>query len=86
MLVYALTVKTMQVGQFKAQFSEVLEQVKGGEEVVISYGRKRENLAVLIPYSAYKKRNRIRLGILQGSAYVSFAKDFEMSDEELVSG
>lgn len=76
----------MQVGQFKAHFSEVLEQVKDGEEVVISYGRKRENLAVLIPYSAYKKRNRIRLGTLQGSARVSFAKDFEMSDEDLVSG
>ncbi|TVR05383.1 MAG: type II toxin-antitoxin system Phd/YefM family antitoxin [Spirochaetaceae bacterium] len=76
--------KTMPVGEFKANFSEVVEQVKRGEEIVISYGRKRENVAVLIPYSTYTQNNAVSLGQLQGKASVSFADDFEMSGEELL--
>ena len=73
----------MQVGELKARFSEVVEQVKRGEEVVISYGKKKENVAVLIPYSAYKQRNKIKLGALKGVAAVQFRDDYEMTDEEL---
>ncbi len=77
--------RTMQVGELKAHFSEVVEQVKRGEEVVISYGKKKENVAVLIPYSAYKQRNKIKLGTLKGVASVQFRDDYEMTDEELAS-
>lgn len=75
--------KTMGVGEFKARFSEAVEAVKHGEEIVISYGRKRENIAVLVPYATFKHRNAIRLGSLSGKATVRFADDFEMSTEEL---
>ena len=74
----------MQVGEFKAHFSEVVERVKNGEEIVISYGRKRENVAVLIPYAAYKRSNAIALGILKGKARVEFAEEFEITAEELL--
>ena len=76
--------KTMPVGEFKARFSEAVEQVRRGEEIVISYGRKHENVAVLIPYSTYKHKNQVSLGLLKGKVSVSFAEDFEMSSEELL--
>lgn len=56
--------KTYPVGEFKSRFSEIIHQVRAGEAVVISYGKKRENVAVLVPYAAYKSK-RIRLGLLQ---------------------
>lgn len=37
--------KTMTVGELKAQFSEVLGQVlKSGEPIAISYGKKKEKI------------------------------------------
>ena len=75
--------KTMAVGEFKAHFSEVVEQVRRGEEIVVSFGKKRENVAVLIPYAAYKPSHKVTLGILKDKAKVIFADDFEISIEEL---
>jgi prevent-host-death family protein len=37
------------VGEFKARFSEILNQVKKGQEIVISFGKQRKKVAVLIP-------------------------------------
>jgi prevent-host-death family protein len=76
--------KTMAVGEFKARFSEAVEAVKHGEEIVISYGKKRQNIAVLVPYASFKHKNAITLGSLAGKASVQFADDFEMSADELV--
>ncbi|MEA1910792.1 MAG: type II toxin-antitoxin system prevent-host-death family antitoxin, partial [Spirochaetota bacterium] len=36
--------KTLPVGEFKTHFSEVLEEVKTGAEIIITYGRKKENI------------------------------------------
>ena len=76
--------KTMQVGELKARFSQVVEEVKNGEEIVVSYGKRHENVAVLIPYSTYRKKNRIRLGILKNQGSAEFAEDFKISSEELI--
>ena len=81
---YAPPMKTMPVGELKTHFSDVIAAIKKGEEIVISYGRKKENIAVIIPYSRYKKRKGITLGLLEGMATCEFAKDFEMATEELV--
>lgn len=77
--------RTMAVGELKARFSEVVEAVKNGEEVVISYGKKKQNIAVLVPYETYKHRNSIKLGSLAKTVKVRFEADFEMSEEELAS-
>ncbi len=74
----------MQIGELKAHFSEVIERVKRGEEIVISYGRRRERVAVLVPYERYRETNRIRLGELQGTVSVQFADDFKIRPEELI--
>ncbi|VGO18501.1 type II toxin-antitoxin system Phd/YefM family antitoxin [Pontiella sulfatireligans] len=75
--------KTLAVGDFKTHFSEVLEDVKRGEEFVVCYGRKKEKVAVLIPYEKYEKKPVV-LGVLEGIASYRFHDDFEMTDEEFI--
>ena len=73
----------MQVGEFKARFSEVLEAEKKGEEVAISFGKKKEKIAVLVPYAKYMRKSPRRLGILEDTAAFSM-NGFSITDEELL--
>lgn len=41
--------KTMTVGEFKTHFSEVIEQVKRGEEIAVTYGKKKEIIGYFKP-------------------------------------
>lgn len=75
--------KTMSVGEFKTHFSEVLDDVKHGEEIVVCYGRKKEKVAVVIPYEKYGKKPVV-LGVLEGVASYRFHDDFDMTDEDLI--
>ena len=77
--------QTMTVGHFKAHFSEVLDIVQHGEDVVISYGKKKEKIAVLVPYDRYEGKSVRTLGLLAGKATFSTAADFKVSDDELLS-
>lgn len=76
--------KTLQVADLKANFSEILEDVKKGEEITISYGRKKEKIAVIVPYSKYKKSMNRRLGILEGKAGYEIPENFKFTDEEFL--
>ena len=76
--------KIMQIGELKTNFSQVLERVKKGEKIIISYGKSKTNVAVIVPYAEYKGTNAIRLGVLKGKASYKFADDFEMTSEELM--
>ncbi len=75
--------KTMQIGELKQKFSQVLDRVKKGEKIVISYGKSKKNVAVMIPYAEYKGTNSIKLGVLKGKASCTFSDDFEMTADEL---
>jgi len=75
--------KTLPVGEFKTHFSEVIDDVRAGEEIIITYGKKKEQVAVVIPYSSYKKRNQIKLGLLKSKNY-KILDNFEMTEEELI--
>ena len=75
--------KIMTVGEFKAQFSAILKRVLAGEEIGISYGRNKEIVARLVP-RAPEKRQRRKIGILEGKASVRFGKDFTITDEEFL--
>ena len=46
----------MTVGDFKAKFSSVLEQVMNGEEVQILYGRAKKPVARLIKFIEPQKK------------------------------
>lgn len=77
-----MDMKTFAVGEFKTHFSEIIERVRSGEEIIISYGKKKENVAVLIPYAAYKTK-KIRLGLLEDKSF-KVHDDFKMTEEELL--
>jgi antitoxin (DNA-binding transcriptional repressor) of toxin-antitoxin stability system len=42
---------TISVGEIKPRFSDVIRQIRKGREFAISFGRKKEKVAMLIPYS-----------------------------------
>jgi prevent-host-death family protein len=73
------------IGQLKANFSTILERVKKGEKVVISFGKKKENVAVLIPFIDDKPEKSRKLGLLKGKAKCIFKEDFQISDEVFLS-
>ncbi|HEU4553802.1 MAG TPA: hypothetical protein VFS25_13255 [Chitinophaga sp.] len=75
--------KTMSVGEFKANFSEALRQVLAGDEIGILYGKKKEIVAKLVPKNAGKKPKR-KLGVLEEKARIKFGKDFKMTEEEFI--
>jgi hypothetical protein len=74
--------KTMTVGEFKTHFSEVLEQVKAGEEIAVTYGKKKEIVGYFLPEKPQKPK--VKLGIMQGKAQFTFSPDFKMTEEEFL--
>ena len=76
--------KTLPVGEIKAQFSEVLEKVKQGESFGILYGKKKKPVAMIVPYVDSEERKERKLGILDGKVKVTFAEDFKMTEEEFL--
>ncbi len=54
--------ETMSVGEFKSNFSGVLKRVLAGEEIGISFGKKKEIVARLVPKGNVKKLKR-KIGI-----------------------
>jgi prevent-host-death family protein len=84
-MTYNENMKTLQVAEAKTHFSTVLKDVEAGNEVAISYGKKKETIAVIIPYETWKKIKKRELGTLKGKAKIKFSVDFSMTDEELIS-
>ena len=76
--------RTCTVGIFKSQFSEILDEVLHGHEIAISYGKKKETVAVLIPFKQYKKKKR-KLGLLKNKARFTIKSDFKISEQDLIS-
>ena len=76
---------TMTVGKVKAHFSKVLEIVQRGDDVVISFGKKKKKIAVLVPFSHYERKPERRLGLLAGKASFSIKDDFKISNDEFLS-
>jgi antitoxin (DNA-binding transcriptional repressor) of toxin-antitoxin stability system len=81
---YDKNMKTLQVAEAKIHFSTVLKDVGAGNEVAILYGKKKETIAVIIPYKTWKKTKKRELGTLKGKAKIRFSPDFSMTDEELI--
>lgn len=75
--------KSYPVGEFKSNFSHVLELVKKGEEVEILFGRNKKPIAKLIPINS-KKAGKRKIGILKGKSEVIFKENFKMTEDELL--
>jgi len=76
--------KTLPVGELKAQFSEVLEKVKSGESFGILYGKKKKPIAMIVPYKDSLEKKERKIGLLEGKINIQFSDDFKMSEEELL--
>ena len=76
--------ETLAVGELKTHFSEALEDVKSGEEIVVTYGKKKENIAVIIPYKLYQKNHEIQLGLLSDKK-MKINEDFAITEEDLLN-
>lgn len=72
--------KTMPVGEFKSHFSEIIEEIKKGEEIAISFGKKKEKIAVLVPYERYMRKSRRRLGLLEKKGSFKMSSDFKSTE------
>ncbi|MBA4393009.1 MAG: hypothetical protein C0407_05605 [Desulfobacca sp.] len=73
------------IGQLKANFSTILERVRKGEKVVISFGKKKEKVALLVPFKSDVPQKSRKLGLLKGKATCLLKEDLQISDEELLS-
>ena len=76
---------TLPVGEFKAHFSDILKKVEQGEEFVISFGKRKQKVAAIIPFSKFRNERTARtIGILKGKAACRIKKDFKMSETEFL--
>jgi prevent-host-death family protein len=77
--------KTLQLAEAKTHFSSILKDVEAGNEIGITYGKKKRAIAVIIPYEKWKKGQKRQLGTLEGKMSVEFSDDFSMTEEELIN-
>ena len=77
--------QTMTVGEVKSHFSEVLGLVQKGEDIIISFGKKKEKVAVLVPFSHYERKAERNLGLLAGKASYAIKGDFKITDADLLA-
>ena len=73
------------VGNLKSSFSEILDLVRNGEEIVISYGKKKVKIAVIVPFEKYMRDQKRTLGLCESVSTYEICEDFKMSDEELLN-
>lgn len=75
--------KTMTVGEFKTHFSNVIERVKAGEKIAVTFGKKKEVIGYFLPEIPQSNAKR-KLGVLEGKAQVVFPADFKITEEEFL--
>ena len=75
--------ESISVGELKSCFSEVLERVQKGEEIIISYGSRK--VAVLLPYDRYVLKRKRRIGLFKDRGKCVIHNDFKLTEEEIPS-
>jgi prevent-host-death family protein len=73
----------MTVAEFKTRFSEVLEEVRHGESIAVTYGRSKKTVAIIQPPARKRKKGR-SLGMLKGKASFEIQPNFEMNEAEFL--
>jgi antitoxin (DNA-binding transcriptional repressor) of toxin-antitoxin stability system len=77
--------KTLPVGELKAQFSEVLEKVSQGESYGILFGKKKKPVAMIVPYKENSSRKTRKIGLYNGKITIKISEDFEISEQDLLN-
>ena len=75
--------ESISVGELKSRFSEVLERVQKGEEIIISCGSRK--VAVLLPYDRYVPKQKRRIGLFKDRGKCVIHNDFKLTEEEMLS-
>lgn len=76
--------KTYQIGEFKAQLSQVIEDVENGETIEVLKGKKKVPVLHVTAPNGNKPKKKRKLGIWEGKVKFVFADNFKMTDEELL--
>ena len=75
----------MTIADFKTNFSFVVDELKKGNEVAITYGRNKIPLATMVPQSKFKKPDySVKLGDLEDTGHTYKLRGFEITEEELL--
>ncbi|MEL3913075.1 type II toxin-antitoxin system Phd/YefM family antitoxin [Treponema pedis] len=77
--------KTLPVAEVRTNFSALLKEVELGNEIGISFGRKKETIAVIVPIEEYKRIKMRKLGTLEGKVKVEFSENWTITDEEFIN-
>lgn len=77
--------ETLPVAEIRKNFSSLLKEVESGKEIGITFGKKKQTIAVIVPIGEYKKIKTRKLGTLEGKAKVVFGENWEINDEELLN-
>ena len=72
--------KTMTISELKSHFSEALKKIRAGQEINVTYGKKKEVIAKLVPITVEQKSRR-KIGVLEGKVKIKFATDFAVTEE-----
>jgi len=75
--------KTVTIGEFKANLSAFAEKIEQGESLIVTKGRKKKKIFKVSPYQE-KKLTKRKLGLLKNKAVIKFSKDFKMTTEEFL--
>ena len=72
--------KSIKVGELKANFSDILNQIQNmGESFIIEYGKSHKKVAILKPYKENKQKRVF--GQLKGK--IKIPQNFNDEDEEI---
>ncbi|EGC77917.1 type II toxin-antitoxin system Phd/YefM family antitoxin [Treponema denticola] len=77
--------KTLSAATIRTNFSSLLKEVELGKEIGITFGRKKETIAVIVPIEEYKRIKVRKLGTLEGKATVEFSENWAITDEEFIN-
>ena len=77
--------KTLAVAEVKTHLSALLKEVESGQEIGITFGRKKETIAVIVPIDEYKKIKVRKLGTLEGKVSIKFSDNWSLTEEEFLN-
>lgn len=75
--------ENLTVGEFKANFSEMIEKVKKGQRIGVLYGKSRKPVGMFVPFEDDQVLKKRIIGILEGKATYEWTEE-DMTEDELL--
>ena len=76
--------KILTVGAFKANFSKVIEWIREGEVVAVTYGKSKKIIGYFSQTASQNIGRKRKLGILTKSMKMRIRKDWEIQESEFL--